>query len=153
MKHLFILTLLLMSIGARAADTATVCVETDTPNGCDGVGGATSDWEIYCPIWKAAGGLDHFLTRKGIGVCASESGSSGTATENAPEVSTALSDNYHCWCKMTHPAVSKWMYLQQYTGALDGRTPAQMCAEDCGGRCGYSFANLPNIGFSNLSER
>lgn len=63
----------------------------------------------------------------GVAVCNDTSGSYGVAS-NAEQYETG---GVKCWCKMTHPAVSRWVFYDSDSSASD-------CADFCAYRCGYS---------------
>ncbi|MBO4683103.1 MAG: hypothetical protein J5611_00790 [Alphaproteobacteria bacterium] len=61
----------------------------------------------------------------GVAVCNDTSGSWGVAS-NAEQYETG---GVQCWCKMTHPAVSRWVFRASHSSASD-------CADSCAARCG-----------------
>ena len=44
----------------------------------------------------------------------------------------------HCWCKMTHPAASLWVFYGTYSSASD-------CAINCARDCGNSVRNRSDM--------
>ena len=43
----------------------------------------------------------------------------------------------YCWCKMTHPAFSRWVFN-------DARANSSVCASTCADRCGTFVHNYPS---------
>lgn len=116
-------TLYLTSITspARAAKT---CVGIDRNTACSGGNGADDyqiDWEATCGT----------VTLKGIGICAfTHPTSFGPVVNEVHLGGRSVEDNVHCWCKMTSPAISKWVFVN--TGpSLDACTI--YCAHMCQG--------------------
>ena len=70
----------------------------------------------------------------GIAVCNDTGGSYGVAS-NDEQYETG---GVKCWCKMTHPAVSRWVFSNSYSSASD-------CAANCASYCGNSVQG--NSGF------
>ena len=81
--------------------------------------------------WEAT--IDN-ITIKAVAACSNLSGEYGKAYSGTalPTVSsTTDTTNVNCWCKMTRPAVSSWVYSYTYTSAgecLYG------CARSCASR-------------------
>ena len=68
----------------------------------------------------------------GVAVCNDNAGIYGVAS-NAEQSNTG---GVKCWCKMTHPAVSRWVFRYSYSSASDC---AVHCARGCGDAVrGYS---------------
>ena len=61
----------------------------------------------------------------GVAVCNDTGGSFGVAS-NDEQYETG---GVKCWCKMTHPAVSRWVFYGSFSSASDC---AGACALDCG---------------------
>ena len=64
----------------------------------------------------------------GIGICSSTQGSLTGATATELDTSSTTDDNKYCWCKMTSPAVSRWVFNRSYSSTGD-------CAQDCAYHC------------------
>jgi len=62
----------------------------------------------------------------GVAVCNDTGGSYGVAS-NDEQYETG---GVKCWCKMTHPAVSRWVFYFSRSAASD-------CADGCAYDCGY----------------
>lgn len=143
MKHLFILALLIMPVGALAVDTASRCMLSDVSSsycGMEGVEWYSSDWYMLC----TGGKQDVRVT--GVGVCSSRAGADGDTAYQIGRSST-LDENKYCWCKMTSPAVSLWIF----NSYPDASGTADDCALACGVECGALFQYDFSIGFSNLT--
>ena len=78
---------------------------------------ANMTWEVTAP----------YGTLSGIAVCNSTAGSYAVATST--DFPTGTSGVY-CWCKMTSPATSAWVYFIGHSSASD-------CDSLCAFRCGY----------------
>ena len=61
----------------------------------------------------------------GVAVCNDTGGSYAVASNNEQYDTGGVK----CWCKMTHPAVSRWVFSASYSSASDC---AGSCAPDCG---------------------
>lgn len=66
----------------------------------------------------------------GVAVCNDTSGSWGGSTT----VEMQETGGVMCWCKMTHPAVSLWVFLLAYSSS-------SVCADHCAPYCGGSVRN------------
>ena len=97
------------------------------------------DWTINCA--SSTGGPGTQIS--GIGACSFESGTSSerlplkTSTSLPPDYSIEQHDIY-CWCRMTTPAVSSWIYLRNYNTNGD-------CVEMCAFHCGQNFYTNTNF--------
>ena len=116
---------------ATSADAAnTMCVTNDNTNiildpSIDGTGytkdEAAKTWTATFPNY----------TVSGIATCNS---TSGTYAKAYPEYNFdnnhASSEGVYCWCRMTYPIRSAWVFSTQRTDALE-------CEERCATSCGY----------------
>ena len=109
-----------------AANSTQMCVSDDVTAivldpAIEGTGrnysAAYNTWETYFP----------YGTVHGISACTNTSGSYAVANENL-DVSTS---GLYCWCKMTHPAVSLWVFSRSYSSTSEC---ASICAYNCGSR-------------------
>ena len=116
-----------------ALNSSTTC--TSSPSSYTGY----TDWAATC----TTNGVSTPIS--GIGICSSTSGSS--IGQTATKLSTS-DDNKHCWCKMTSPAVSRWVY--NYSDASAGFC-AQSCAKFCANYI-QRYANLRSALFGSLSD-
>ena len=75
---------------------------------------AAMTWQVVFPYGNVSG----------VAVCNDTNGTSNVAS-NAEQYDTG---GVKCWCKMTHPAVSRWVFNYSYSAAPD-------CAGECARRC------------------
>lgn len=90
--------------------------------------------------WRASYDSGKYL--RGVGICAVNSASSeGTAITNIYRSRTSSSYNNECWCKLTYPIESKFIYYHQYPSESE-------CATSCPVACPNSFisGSIYNIG-------
>ena len=85
---------------------------------------------------------------KGIGICSANKGSAVGATATELEMSSTVDENLNCWCKMTSPAVSRWVFRASNT--LGGNC-ARLCAYLCADGVQY-FASIQSAMFGSLSD-
>ena len=83
-----------------------------------------TDWAATC----TTNGVSTPIS--GIGICSSKDGGSMGATATELDISSTVDENLNCWCKMTSPAVSRWVF---YTSL--------MSAADCAWNCAYFCAH------------
>ena len=131
------ITLLLGMLGitviAAPAFGTTMCVQNDNvavvldPS----VAGTTYTYDNALGRWDTTFPYGHVI---GISACITTSGSYGKAVsqlkDDGNDVVGGEVTGAKCWCKMTHPAVSLWVFARSY-----GSTSA--CASDCAYDCGY----------------
>ena len=72
--------------------------------------------------WKA---IFPYGNLSGIAVCNDTGGTFGVSSNNEQYETGGVK----CWCKMTHPAVSRWVFRGSYSSASDC---ADYCARGCG---------------------
>ena len=82
-----------------------------------------TDWAATC----TTNGVSTPIS--GIGICTSTAGS-GFQTATELDVSRTVDENRYCWCKMTSPAVSRWVFYSSSPAA-------GYCARDCANLCAY----------------
>ena len=128
------------------ATAVTKCVKLYPSNTqCTNVSGNnTLDWSATC----TNGGSSIKIT--GVAGCSSQYG--GTTGETRATISSSnnVNDNKYCWCKMTSPAVSQWVYFYFYMGPS-----ATSCVERCASDCSEALksnTNFINAMFNNLSD-
>ena len=89
-----------------------------------------SEWTANC----TTNGVKQKIV--GVGFCANESGTFGTAKESV--TGTRYWENYlenkYCWCKMIYPAISDWIYLSYWTN--EGMDCLTFCNANCAGALG-----------------
>ena len=115
----------------------TKCVQLSSSTTCVAEQQASTskvDWSVTCGTKN--------ISVIGISMCASSSGSAGTA-------STAVSrsdENNNCWCTMVSPAVSRW---------ISSGFSSVACHRDCAGSCRRALednSTFRSAMFSNLSD-
>lgn len=125
------------------AFAVTKCVPFDS-----GTYFQTNSSNRYFSDWKVPIVNDYYA--RGVGYCGSQNGgASGTISDNLT-VSGTPDDNIYCWCKMTSPANSPWVFYQAYTSAGN-------CLGDCAYNCGNELTtggrtNVRYAMLSNLSD-
>ena len=145
MKLKIILAGLLCTIIAPPALAVTKCVALSS-SGTTCIYGDTgtnvADWTATCK----KNGIRTPI--KGIGICSANKGSAVGATATELEISSTADDNLNCWCKMTSPAVSRWVF--HHSG-----TSAGYCARNCAGLCSSNVqlsAAIRSALFGSLSD-
>ena len=132
-KHLLIAAGLVgvVSIQSQSAMAVTKCVALNSSTTC------TSDSLQYQnhTDWAAACTTNGVSTPiSGIGICSSTKGTSQYATATELDISSTSGDNKYCWCKMTSPAVSRWVFYS---------IPSDLsCAQYCAGSCANGVRNF-----------
>ena len=121
-KHLLIAGLICM-VTIPPASAVTKCVKLTSATTCSYVSpwNYVVDWASNCTTSGTS------VAIRGISQCASTSGSSAGQTATSLEISGGTDDKY-CWCKMTSPAVSSWVFS-------DDNGSASYCANDCAADC------------------
>lgn len=143
MKTNFLIVAGIMCVAAiPPASAVTKCVALNPSNTTWQSGSANGpDWDATC----TTGGVN--IAVRGISVCSSTEPSGSVAMQL--ELSSNPEENKYCWCKMTSPAVSRWVpYHDTYASA-------QKCFQDCSGFCTrYTVISDTMRGwfFSNLSD-
>ena len=84
-----------------------------------------TDWAATC----TTNGVSTPIS--GIGICSSTEGASRHATATELDMSSTVDENLNCWCKMTSPAVSRWVFYLWFGSAGD-------CAWECARYCASS---------------
>ena len=142
MKKILIL-LCLMIPTINIAHAATMCVKNDTisvvldpaigdsTNSTYGYSTAASTWWTAFP----------YGTIHGISACLSSNygqslgGSVAQLSDTNPDTGESArvvggeTNGLHCWCKMTHPAVSRWVFFNSSSSLAE-------CAGNCASHCG-----------------
>ena len=129
---------------AAPAHAVTKCVALSGSTTCTPSGSATghTDWAATC----TTNGVSTPIS--GIGVCGSTDGGSVGATATELDTSSTSDDNKYCWCKMTSPAVSRWVFLYSIGSA-------SACAQTCAANCAYRvqlYASIRSAMFGSLSD-
>ena len=136
-KHLLIAGLICVAT-IPSAVAVTKCVKLSSSSTCSNYAGDGSNWSITCDGVPVSGVI----------FCGSQDGGSRGATSTAVAISSTIEDNKYCWCKMTSPAVSQWVFANELTSA-------SQCKTLCVLNCAYgtqSQASMRSAMFSNLSD-
>ena len=146
MKSKIIITgAILCAITTTGAQAVTKCVALNSSTTCTSNSNSyynKTDWAATC----TTNGVSTPIS--GIGICSSTKDASQFATATELDTSSTSDDNTHCWCKMTSPAVSRWVFDRSYS--LAGN-----CARPCAYRCAYlvqSNASFRSAMFGSLSD-
>ena len=136
MKKILIIIGLMVSLPVYAT---SMCAENDTiavvldPT----INGTTSTYDNTAGWWRTTFSYGQI---NGISAClSSKNGKSigGTVenlTDNGQEVVGSERNGQYCWCKMTHPVASLWVFDYD-------RGSRASCASDCAANCGISAQN------------
>ena len=119
---------ILCAITTTGAHAVTKCValnSSSTRCTYENTGDNVADWTSTC----TTNGVSTPI--KGIGICSANAGSTSGATATGLEISSTADKNKHCWCKMTSPAVSRWVF---YSSRASAGICAQLCANGCANR-------------------
>ena len=95
------------------------------------INGTNYTYDAAARTWKA---IFPYGNVSGVAVC-NDTGGSYAVASNSEQYETG---GVKCWCKMTHPAVSRWVF--RYSGSS-----ASGCAGACADNCGYDVRG--NSGF------
>ena len=116
---------ILCAITTTGAHAVTKCVRLRSSTTCFGGSGAEnqSNWSASC----------NGAQIQGVAFCGSQKGESAGAKLTAVPISSTVSDNKHCWCKMVSPVVSPWVFGVQWF------TTAGNCATGCADNCVYAL--------------
>ncbi len=88
------------------------------------IAGTTYTYDVGAMTWKT---VFPYGNVSGVAVCNDTSGSYGVSS-TTEQVETG---GMMCWCKMTHPAVSLWVFDFAYSSSSD-------CAGSCAYSCGHN---------------
>ncbi len=112
------------------AQAATKCVALTSSTTCTSSPAAGKlDWSANCTTGSTS------VAISGIAGCSSQNGSSVGTKSDSITTSSTSDDNKYCWCKMTSPAVSSWVFNHDDAGS----------AGDCANRCAYYCAYFVQI--------
>lgn len=132
MKSKIIIAGLLCTIIAPPALAVTKCVALNSSSTT-----CTSDFlqYDYHTDWAATCTTNGVSTPiSGIGICSSKKGAYRYATATELDTSSTADENLNCWCKMTSPAVSRWVFNIS-------NTSAGYCAQNCARTCANTVRN------------
>ena len=137
MKKLMIMAIVIMPVMAHGAtmcsknDTITIALNPAIKGNTYGSNKAYSTW------WTSFS----YGTIRGISACLSSNNGKTTGgtvsklTDTNPDTNESArviggeTNGQYCWCKMTHPALSRWAFSS-------GAGSASSCASDCEVICG-----------------
>lgn len=127
---------------ANPAAAVTKCVALGASTTCTGTGGYNSvDWSATC----TTGGVSTNI--QGIAFCSNKGGSTFSKSSTIT-MSSTVTENSKCWCKMLSPAVSSWVVADTPPSAGD-------CADTCASFCATYVGNTSAFRsalFSDLSD-
>lgn len=120
---------------------ATMCVKNDTISIIldPGIAGTSYSYNTASSTWWT---WFPYGTIRGISACLSSNkgksygGYVAGLTDTNPDTGVTApvvggeTNGLHCWCKMTHPASSLWVFA-------DSRSSAVECAGSCANACGH----------------
>ena len=137
---------------AMPAFATTMCVKDDNvavildPS----IPGTTYSYDNALGRWDTTMPYGHII---GISACVNTSGSYGVAKSDLHDkivttngVTTGTTNSViggettgkYCWCRMTHPAVSLWVFAYTVSSASE-------CASNCTPYCGYYVRNYSDF--------
>ena len=129
------LSMLIMSMITSASIGATMCSKNDATTIVldPAIGGTNYGYSQANSTWWASFPCG---TIRGISACLSSANGQSTGgyiadlQDNGESVIGGETNGLHCWCKMTHPAVSLWVFFYSASSADE-------CARFCAYYCGY----------------
>ena len=125
----------LSCVAVAPAFATTMCVQNDNvavildPS----VPGSSSTYDNSLGRWDVTFPYGHV---SGISACIGTTGSYGVARSQLTDSETGKAvvggevTERRCWCKMTHPAVSLWVFNNSFSST-------SVCASNCAYACGY----------------
>lgn len=141
----------IMIMLTNSAFGATMCVKDDVMSIVldPGIGSTTTATYGYSTAESTWWTAFSYGTIRGISACLSSNygqslggyvaqlSDTNPDTNESARVVGGETNGLHCWCKMTHPAVSLWVFNVSYSSADEC---AGYCADGCGSRARYSSA-------------
>ncbi len=127
MKRVLITTGLCVGLTCLAgiAAAATKCVALNSSTTCTGISDKNIlDWSSNCTTNGTS------ITVRGIAGCSDKNGGGADATTDTLTTSETEANNRYCWCKMTSPAVSSWVFAT-------APVSAGVCASGCANGCSF----------------
>ena len=145
-KQIIIIAGLVSVIMTPPASAVTKCVALNSNTTCTS---SSSTQYQYHTDWAATCTTNGVSTPiSGIGICSSTDGGSMGATATELDTSSTVDENLNCWCKMTSPAVSRWVSNLSHSSAGD-------CARFCAYHCAFYVqgdASVRSALFGSLSD-
>ncbi len=143
MKKVLITTCLCVGMNCLAgtADAATKCVALNSTTTCTNISDKNIlDWSSDCTTNGTS------ITVRGIAGCSDKNGGTPGATADTLTTSETEADNRFCWCKMTSPAVSSWVFV---TAPVSAGVCASGCANGCSFVLSIAATTAPSAVFRN----
>ena len=124
MKSKIIIAGLVGAIVTSPSLAVVQCVSLNSDMTCspDGIYTDSLDWAATCTANNAR------ITVVGVTACSATQGTSVGQVSETLETDSAPSANKYCWCKMTSPVVSQWVYSGNGSSEAD-------CITGCGQFC------------------
>ena len=130
-----------ITVIAAPAFGTTMCVQNDNVAEVldPSVAGTAYTYDNALGRWDTTFPYGHVI---GISACITTSGSYGKAVsqlkDDGNDVVGGEVTGAMCWCKMTHPAVSLWVFSRSFSSASG-------CASLCAYYCGYYVRNYSDF--------
>ena len=157
MKNIMIISVIgIMLTGGGNAVQKCVAIDTSEPINC-----TTSASAIYETYWEGSCIFGTRSTYTGLFVTGESmcSSSRNLTSSGALDLYTthpsysdltysadALNDSRQCWCRMLTPAISKWIYINQHSGALDcHKNCSTLCSDKMDGTYDFQMAIFSNL--------
>ena len=149
MKRFFIIIFALLPIYANATDMCarddTMVLVFDKDVGGSGYGSDATEWTWWTsvPYGRIAGDATCLSVKEGLGRTSGQGAYYGTGdySKTFIEAESGLkgtdsdgNDRKYCWCKMTHPVSSRWVFAYAFADS-------SACASSCASYCGYLVHN------------
>ena len=138
-KHLLITGLICMAINPPAMAVTKCVKQPSSSSTCSNYSSerGQSNWSATCDG----------VSVQGVAFCGSQDGGSTGATTTAVTTGTTDDSNKYCWCKMTSPAVSRWVFIAAQASPI-------ICDYQCAAICsnGVRIQSVLSAMFSNLSD-
>ena len=146
-KHLLIAGLICMAT-IPPAMAVTKCVKLESNMTCTPNYDSFSklDWSLTCTTSNGKR-----ISISGIAGCSNQRSNRGATSDIITTDNTSYDDysaDNNCWCKMTSPAVSQWVFHSWNTSTNDC---LYMCAYSCADALTNQIENMSAM-FSNLSD-
>ena len=145
-KHLILVGVITTVLTTTGAHAVTKCVALNSSSTtCTSNGNSyrnKTDWASTCTTNRVSTPIS------GIGICSSTDGGSMGATATELDTSSTAGGNKYCWCKMTSPAVSRWVFNISYP-------VAGACAQGCASVCAIGVQGTTSFRsalFGSLSD-
>ena len=157
MKNIMIISAIgIMLTGGGNAAQKCVAIDTSTAISCATSASSTyrTGWEGSCIFGTKSTHTSLFITGESICVGSRNMTSSGSldlytthpSYSDLTYSADALNDSRQCWCRMLTPAISKWIYINQHSGALDcHKNCSTLCSDKMDGTYDFQMAIFSNL--------